>query len=347
MRNSIKIALKQEIEKGHNKFIICPFGSLGHLVKQILNEDFGLSESLLVDDKFEIKNVFTVAALKNRNIEELDEYIILATDREDIYQEKIEELSEFIRPERVIYIFNRSNAEYRRNLLEKDNFDFKNCIYELKRENVKFYIPNWDIDVTQQYRIFLNNRFNEDEYLYYISRRFQNNLSGKTVIDIGANIGNHSLFFALKTDVKRVYAFEPVKESFEILEKNVKINNLMDKVIINNYALGDKEARVDKEEFNIRHLGATSVFESENGEMEEKTLDGMKMEDVIALIKIDVEGFEEKVIKGAMDTIKKYKPILMIECHEHAYTFWNIYNLLHPLDYKVEPYDYKNYIFYI
>lgn len=46
----------------------------------------------------------------------------------------------------------------------------------------------------------------------------------KIVVDIGANIGNHTVFFANVCKAKKVYSFEPQEKVFEILKKNVEIN---------------------------------------------------------------------------------------------------------------------------
>jgi len=64
-------------------------------------------------------------------------------------------------------------------------------------------------------------------------------------------------------------------------------------------------------------------------------------------MKIDVEGFEAKVIRGAKNTISKYKPIIMIEIFEESSNFDEIYLFLSRLGYTVEAINEDNYFFWV
>ena len=167
------------------------------------------------------------------------------------------------------------------------------------------------------------------------------------ILDIGANIGNHSLYFATVMHPQRIYSFEPIKETYEILQKNIEINNLNNVIISFNIACGAESARGKRKNYDCNNIGGTSILECCEGEFDICTIDSMKLKDKIALIKIDVEGFEENVILGALQTIKMNKPVIMVEAFDEANTFWNIYGLLSDLGYKCRPFNEKDYVFYM
>jgi len=139
--------------------------------------------------------------------------------------------------------------------------------------------------------------------------------AGDTFVDVGANIGWLSLIGAQKaTKNGKVYAFEPVPSTFDILKSNKEINNFT-QITLKQFALGNKEENVtiypEKE-----NRGGASILnhQSENGvEIEVKTLDSLNLKTAINVIKIDVEGFELDVLKGGINSIKKDKPKLIIE----------------------------------
>jgi len=66
----------------------------------------------------------------------------------------------------------------------------------------------------------------------FIDEQFKNlDVKGKDVVDIGANIGDSAIYFALK-GAKHVYAFEPYHYSYEIAKRNIKLNNLEDRITL-------------------------------------------------------------------------------------------------------------------
>lgn len=129
------------------------------------------------------------------------------------------------------------------------------------------------------------------------------------VLDIGANIGCISQ--ALEYNGYRVVAFEPQPEVFNLLRKNIAGEAY-------NIALGREEGEGkmpkirydDKNNVGSMSIGASSVLGTITVPI--KTIDSFNFEDV-GVMKIDVEGFEEEVLRGAVDTINRCKPILYIE----------------------------------
>ena len=136
-------------------------------------------------------------------------------------------------------------------------------------------------------------------------------------IDIGANVGVWSYW--LSKYAKQVESFEPNPKIFNAL-KNIKIKN------VNSYniALSNKTGSVDllipKGSKGFSNQGASLSSIKVQGEhksisIEAKQLDEFNFLDV-DFIKIDVEGHEHEVIEGARETIKKFKPTMVIEMEE-------------------------------
>ena len=160
----------------------------------------------------------------------------------------------------------------------------------------------------------------ENSPLYLVEEFIQQklpNASNRTVLDIGANIGNHSIFFAKM--FKKVYAFEPSPITYEVLKINSKFASETKNIEPLNFGLSDIDGSL---QFLIDHsnIGGSAIVNnnetSENTiEVNVKKLDGltiMKGED-IALIKIDVEGHELKVLTGAINVLSKNMPAILFE----------------------------------
>lgn len=131
-----------------------------------------------------------------------------------------------------------------------------------------------------------------------------------TVIDIGAWCGTWSTDLAPYS--RKIYAFEPSKSHFHCLEKN--IFNISEIVEPNMIALGDREAMIELIETD--HTQETRIDESKIGKIHMRTLDSFNFKKV-DLIKIDVEGYEMKVIQGAEKTLESC-PYLMIELNNNT-----------------------------
>jgi FkbM family methyltransferase len=138
---------------------------------------------------------------------------------------------------------------------------------------------------------------------------------GMTVMDVGANLGLYSLLISRAIGPSgKVYAFEPVPEIFARLKEHIALNNATN-VIPVPIALSDEKG---KAKMSVRG-GESSLFRRVSDEFVEVQVERLddfvereKIERVDA-IKIDVEGAELKVIRGADKTIRRDKPILMVE----------------------------------
>ena len=206
----------------------------------------------------------------------------------------------------------------------------KKMISEVK--NSKFYLPNYDKDLIQSL-VYSCKQYFEFNVLQYIDDYLPEKA---IIIDIGANIGNHTLYWANESGASKIYAFEPIPHSFKILKKNVEINNLKDRTVLYNFGLADKICDAEIKCFCYQNYGGTrlKVLQSNTKNVIPlKTLDSLNItEDRIDLIKIDVEGMDSEVLLGAADTIEKYKPLIAIESFDD--TFERSNSILEDLGYQ-------------
>lgn len=166
--------------------------------------------------------------------------------------------------------------------------------------------------------------FGGKEAIYHYEKEHKDSIKQfigdhKVFIDVGANIGLFSLEFANMYPGLEVHAFEPEPINFSCLELSVKASNLKN-IKLNKLGLSDKKESVNLHIDPI-NMGGASVVSSlkrvDSTLIELTTLDEYcELEKLTRLdvIKIDVEGFESKVLDGGKKTIKKYKPKIFLEC---------------------------------
>ena len=158
------------------------------------------------------------------------------------------------------------------------------------------------------YYICSENRY----YEFNLMDKFWNYIPCEgTFLDIGANIGNHSLMFNRLRPNVTIHSFEPIFKNYVLLYENTK-NKLNIKTY--NVGLGSTNEVVPTHQPNYNNSGGNRI-DKENGTGENIIIipgDAMKIKD-ISFIKIDVEGYELEVLKGLNGTISKYGPNIWIE----------------------------------
>jgi FkbM family methyltransferase len=139
---------------------------------------------------------------------------------------------------------------------------------------------------------------------------------GQTVLDIGANIGCHSLFLARQVGPGgSVLAFEPQRLVFQMLCANLALNSIPN-VFCYQAAAGTQPGQLLvplADFYHENNLGGMGLGGHGFGEpVPVLTIDGLNLP-ACHLIKIDVEGMEEQVLRGAVQTLSRFKPILYVE----------------------------------
>jgi FkbM family methyltransferase len=207
-------------------------------------------------------------------------------------------------------------------------------------------------DQIMTYALAAYGEYGEDEFsvLEHVLK------PGMTAVDVGANIGTHTVAFAsMVGDKGRVMSFEPVICNFHLLCANIAFSGRQN--IYPNRAIVGSENRirfmlqVDQEQkLNYGRINAKKSAEESDKRgvgLPEITLDSLGLTEC-DLIKIDVEGNELDVLMGAIDTIEKHKPTLFAECNDgddpsrllefmHArgyHTYWVYNRLYRPNNYK-------------
>ena len=156
----------------------------------------------------------------------------------------------------------------------------------------------------------------------------------KNVLDIGANIGNHTAYFLRNWDVKTVISVEPVLANYSLLLCNIQGDR---RATPRHCALGATTGAVEVVTDDV-NMGCCRI-QSGGKLVQQRTLDSIVGDDV-DFIKIDVEGAEMEVLKGATATLKKL-PALFIEGNSAA-----LQEHLSPLGYTLaKTYPYSNYLF--
>lgn len=198
--------------------------------------------------------------------------------------------------------------------------------------NYKIYLPGKDIDYIQK-KIYNELIPYEYEMLQDILERAKKDT---IIVDIGSNIGNHSLYLAAHGF--DVYAFEANQELCNILKISIELNGFK-KLKLYEFGLSDKKEMAVLDNLNPENLGGQSLKIKDFGNIVLYPLDDIKFEKDVSVLKIDVEGMETKVLNGAINTIKKYRPILYIEAINNiefrkvnvileklGYVYWDTFN---------------------
>lgn len=172
-----------------------------------------------------------------------------------------------------------------------------------------------------------------------------------TFFDVGANIGYYSILGCKINPSLTVFAFEPSTGVFIYMCENLKINRLLENVTVEPIALSDVNGKIDFYEmrnekfptiYNLsgeHNIGAKTDRITNKVKIESTTLDTYLSEikiNSVDLIKLDTEGAEYQILKGATKTIDTHKPIVICETlfnkiekeldiimRKHNYEFYN------------------------
>lgn len=186
--------------------------------------------------------------------------------------------------------------------------------YQYKKGSVRRVVRNGfqlelDISDYMQWLLYFGVQTEPREALYSMIK------PGMIIFDIGANIGETAMMFSRMTGPSgHVYAFEPDPSTFRHLQKHLEWNQCTNVTAVP-MALSDKEGQMFIEN-NPHNTAGNRLSETTGVATTVSTLNHYVASGTfqkIDLLKIDVEGFEMKVLSGAGDTLNKYKPRLFVE----------------------------------
>lgn len=149
---------------------------------------------------------------------------------------------------------------------------------------------------------------NYDRFLPILAGQINEN---KTIVDIGANIGDTLIAMYSMNEKSQYICVEPVTDYFNVLQQNILLNPSIDneRITTLNMAISDKSEQV-----NIHSKSGTGFEQDSSGnKVSALPLDDIISVEPVALIKIDTDGFDWKVLKSGQKTISRLTPILFFE----------------------------------
>ena len=156
---------------------------------------------------------------------------------------------------------------------------------------------------------------------------------GSTVLDIGAQFGDYALLCSKKFGAGKVYSFEPLLNNYKTMNENISLNKI-DNVFTYNKAVGATKGMLKVSGTN----DMASAFDVDGEEIVEViTVDSLGI-DKLDFMKVDVEGFEMDVLHGALETIKRDLPKMIIEVHT-ASLKQRVLQLTEKLGYRIVHHD--------
>jgi len=173
--------------------------------------------------------------------------------------------------------------------------------------------------------VLINENFIKEQYKWL-------NVKGKDVVDVGANVGDTAIYFALK-GAKHVYAFEPYPYSYNIAKKNIELNHLENKITLLNEGCGRSGFVTIKKDYE--NTGSTNLKNSKKG----KKIKIESLDEIVkrfnlkhATLKLDCEGCEYALILNASyETLHAFDQIIM----EYHYGYKNLVRRLNEAGFKV------------
>ena len=180
--------------------------------------------------------------------------------------------------------------------------------------------------------VIFHNQYNASE----------ENIRGRIVLDVGANVGVFSVF-AASLGADKVYAFEPVPGTYDILCRHIKANGYDNVIVPIDAALGAAEGT------SAAHFDAPGdptatvapmITARQQKEVEVTTVDAFVADNMVErvdFIKIDSEGSEAEILKGAKSTIERFHPVIAMSAYHKKEDIEELPKLLHSIvpEYKI------------
>lgn len=205
----------------------------------------------------------------------------------------------------------------------------------------RYYIPltSWELVMLAP--------FFEKKIISFILSRAKN-----MFIDVGSNIGRHAITVAKLRPDCSVLAIEPSKETYDMLIKNTKLNYLANLRTIR-CACAERKGKAFFRSFGKFEHVFNKIEFKRGKRLNVNTVETNKLDNILReyripfgkvdIVKIDVEGSEDKVLKGASALLKNGKAMIVFEAWD-INKFENCQKILKKYDYICRPIDFENYV---
>jgi len=217
-------------------------------------------------------------------------------------------------------------------------------------ENSAKMLVNNPNDIIQ--RAYLKGQYFEADSLEKLHKLIRK--PAPKILEVGANIGNHVIWYAKNLNAECIYPVEPNPLALEILQENINANNLegcIDKRGMG-FGVGNVSGHFRVVTDDANNLGATRLVADKDGDINVKTLDDLMGDDKVDFIKIDAEGMELDVLEGAAKIIARDRPVIWVEvlrknllgfaqnwCRTAGYQVVDSTSYLNTIDYFAVPRD--------
>ena len=255
--------------------------------------------------------------LINSQLEAMREKIIQANSK---LNTTLENFDNFIREVNKLSIID-NKIDFINNILKKKHIN-ENYIYTVNINNNLFHFQ--DSILSDSVNIIANELNNNDYDFQNIYFK-----EGDIVIDIGANVGMVSILLAKQFPFLKIYSFEPLKENYDNLLKNIELNNIPDGIITAENKAVTKDGRLINMSINSSNKGGSStadvistnsIMTKENCQIESITLEEIFKKyniNKLKLLKIDCEGSEYEILYNTNTNILNKIENLIGEFHEN------------------------------
>jgi len=223
--------------------------------------------------------------------------------------------------------------------------------YKISSSRVKLYktpIGDYYLPTDVEKDIIVNSmklgKVFEEEIVILTQRYIKKD---STVLDVGSNLGQMTIFFSsFVGENGKVYSFEADDFIFGLLEKNIKINRCENVLAINKAVYDTCGNKMfypvqDFKRFDAYGSYGLSPNAKEGREVETITIDSLNITTPISFMKVDVQGSDLFTLRGAVETIKRFRMPIIFEYEEQFQdefnTSWQDYvDFIKSIDYKID-----------
>lgn len=208
--------------------------------------------------------------------------------------------------------------------------------YSILKKLNGFWRPQFSIVRRLGTRFLLNRKNWIDQKLVSFQSYEKDNLNAMIELsslhrfdkfyDIGANFGYFSILLGKKTEIPQIIAFEPLKRNYNQFCANIFLNELEEKITIQQIALGNKKEKTviwfNDDSTGVSTLDPSNTVRDKDDYQRKENIECdifdnlYKDEGLTVLAKIDVEGFEENTLRGMQNFLSHNKVILFVEVHK-------------------------------